>query len=126
MRDRVDRAREVVGHTQDIAGKAGRGIGAGFVLLAFETAAHVLRFGLCVKYVLLGRFQIAAQRFERLGGGISIVRALTKVFGDALQFVFRRLIQRLVILGHLVWLSIQAMSLPSERAVISTMGTTRA
>ncbi len=124
--DRINGARKVVRHAQNIPRKAGCGIGARFVLFALQTAAHILGFGLGIKHFLPRRLKIALQRFERFGERRGLIAALAKVFGHTLQFVFRRLIQRRVVIGHVVWLPIQAISLPSDRAVKSTMGTTRA
>ena len=126
--DSLHSARKIIRHRKDITGKTGRGIGTRLVLFALQTATHVLRFGLGIEDILLRRFEIAPQRGQRLAKAVfaRVFPVIQELFGHTLQFGFGRIIARLVIIGHVVWLSIQAISLPSERAVKSTMGTTRA
>ena len=47
-RNSLQRTRQIVGHRQHIAGKAGGGISARILRLFLHTATHILRFGLRV------------------------------------------------------------------------------
>ena len=98
----IDCAAKIVSHRQDIAGKAGRGVGAGIGNVLFRTAADVLRLCLGVERFLFRRLEIVAQFGQRIFHAgviaIRIVRVGEEFFRHTLQFVFDSLIQRLLLL----------------------------
>ena len=99
----VERAREVVGDREDVAGEAGRGIGARVLHVLLHPPAHVLHFGAGVEHVLLRRLEIGAKRGQRLvelGLLLGELAAFAQILGHARQFLLDRVVARVTRSGH--------------------------
>ncbi len=101
----IKRTRQIVGDRQNVASKAGRGIGARVGDLLLHPAAQVLRVGLGVEHLLLRLVQLGVQLAQRfldavLRGILAFAIAVDHVLGNALQFVLGCFVAGRFVVAH--------------------------